>query len=478
MSENNFDIIVIGCGSGGLSVGLFMAQAGFKVLMVSVSDHDIGGDCLNDGCVPSKSFIHVAKIAHHARQAARFGMQVSGNPDMKKATQYVYERQEVIRAHENAEWLRKQGITVALGTASFSGADKIVVAGKQYKGEKIVIATGSRPRKLEAPGIEKVAYYDNENIFKLEQLPPRLLVIGGGPIGIEIAQAMSRLGSKVTVVDRGSCFLEHDDLAMTNLLKTKLEEEGIEFKLQSSVQEFSSATEAVLKDKEDKTAVVHFDAVFVAIGRELNIEKLQLQEAGIAVEKGKIVADKYLRTSNKKVMVCGDVAGSLQFSHAAEFHARIILNNLFSPLKKKLNNDHMSWVTFTDPELATFGLNEKQLTERGISYEKLEDDFSEDDRAVTDNYQYARVKIFISAKSLFGQQRVLGGTMLAPNAGELVQELILANSAGLSINSIFNKIYPYPVAARINQKLLVTYKSASLTGTVKKLLKVLYKIFN
>lgn len=478
MSKNNFDIIVIGCGSGGLSVGLFMAQAGFKVMMVSTSDHAIGGDCLNDGCVPSKSFIHVAKIAWQARQAAQFGMQVSGNPDMKKATQYVYERQELIRAHENADWLRKQGVTVALGTASFSGPDKITVAGNQYQGRKIVIATGSRPKKLEVPGVDKVDYYDNENIFTLEKLPPRLLVIGGGPIGIEIAQAMSRLGSKVTVVNKGSSILEHDDLVMTNLLKSKLIEEGIEFKLQSAVETFSSATEAVLKDKDNKTSVINFDAVFVAIGRELNIEKLQLQEAGINVEKGKIVADKYLRTSNKKVLVCGDVAGSLQFSHAAEFHARIILNNLFSPLKKKLNNDHMSWVTFTDPELATFGLHEKQLKEKGIRYITLADDFREDDRAVTDNYQYAKVKLFISAKSLFGKQRILGGTMLAPNAGELIQELILANAAGLSINSIFNKIYPYPVAARINQKLLVTYKSSALTVTVKKMLNLLYKIFN
>jgi pyruvate/2-oxoglutarate dehydrogenase complex dihydrolipoamide dehydrogenase (E3) component len=476
MAKTLYDIIVIGSGSGGLSVGFFMNKAGFKVLMISKSDMDIGGDCLNDGCVPSKAFIHVARIAHQAKRAANFGLQLNGSIDIKKATDYVYGRQEIIRVHENAAWLKEQGIEVALGDAHFTGKNEVEVDGKKYSGKKVVIATGSKPRKLNVPGVEQVKYYDNENIFHINELPRRLLVIGGGPIGMEIAEAMSRLGSTVTVVETGEMILEHDDRAVTLILLQQLQKEGIEFLFNASTQSFSSANDAVVKLKDGTIKNIQFDAVFVSIGRELNIETLQLANAGIEVKEGKIVANKYLRTTNKQVFVCGDVAGDLKFSHAAEFHARILLNNFFSPFNKKLNNDHLSWVTFTDPEVASFGLNEQQLKERKIEYERLEQDFEDDDRAITDDYRYGKLVLFISSKGLLKKQKVLGGTMVAPNAGELIQELILANTRSLSINSIFNKIYPYPVASRINQKAIIHYKQEGLTEGLKKLLRFAFKI--
>lgn len=478
MEDKKYDIIVIGCGSGGLSVGLFMGMAGFKVLMVSKTDHSIGGDCLNDGCVPSKALIHVAKIAHQAKEATNFGLQLSGSIDIKKAIEYVYRRQEVIREHENAAWLRKQGVDVALGEAHFTGRNEIEVNDKKYKAKKIVIATGSRPTRLKIPGVEKVRYYDNESIFHIEAFPKKLLVIGGGPIGIEISQAMSRLGSKVTIVQRGLVILKNDDGAVTSILHNQLQQEGIEFYLNAKADHFSSANEATIILKDSSKKSIQFDAVFVGIGRELSLEALQLQNAGVEVKEGEIVKNKYLQTTNKNILVCGDVAGDLQFSHAAEFHARLLLTNFFSPFKKNLNNDHMSWVTFTDPEIATFGLSEKQLKERNISYERLERGFDEDDRAVTDNYQYGKSVLFISSKGLLKKQKILGGTMIAPGAGELIQELILANASKLSINAVFNKIYPYPTASRINQQLIVHYKSKDLTGTIKSLLNSLYKLFS
>lgn len=478
MKEKYYDIVVIGCGSGGLSTGLFMAKAGFKVLMVSISDKDIGGDCLNDGCVPSKAIIHAAKIISHAREAESFGLKVNGDIDIKKVIKYVYDRQEKIRMHENAQWLQEQGVDVALGEAHFTGKNEIEADGKKYRGKKIVIATGSKPKKLKVPGCELVKYYDNESIFHIDTLPEKLLIIGGGPIGMEIAQTMCRLGSKVTVVHKGVMILEHDDMAVTNILCEQLKKEGIEFIFNADVKKFSSAVEVNVQLRDGRMIQIEFDAVFAAIGRELNLEPLQLEKAGIHIRDKKIAVDKYLKTTNKNVFVCGDVAGDLLFSHAAEFHARILLNNFFSPVNKKLNNDHISWVTFTDPELATFGLSEKQLKEKRISYEKLEQDFEEDDRAVVDNYQYGKMLLFISRKGLFKKQKILGGTMIAPGAGELIQELILANTKGISINAIFNKIYAYPVAARINQKIIVEYKSKGLTGNIKKILQAAYKIFS
>jgi pyruvate/2-oxoglutarate dehydrogenase complex dihydrolipoamide dehydrogenase (E3) component len=487
MANEIYDIIIIGAGSGGLSVGLFMSKAGFKVLMVSKSDKDIGGDCLNDGCVPSKALIHISRIVHEAKVAAYFGLEVTGKVDIKKAIDYVYERQEIIRVHENAQWLKDQGIDVALGEAQFTNKNEIEVnarlndtvgQGKKFTSKKIVIATGSRPRKLNVPGVEKVKYYDNESIFYISELPERFLIVGGGPIGIEIAQAMNRLGSKVTVVQHANKILEHDDAAVTEILLEQLQKEGINFLFNADPDHFISANEALVKLKDGKIQKIQFDAVFVGIGRELDLIPLQLNNACIETKDGKIVADKYLRTTNKNVFVCGDVAGDLMFSHAAEFHARILLNNFFSPFNKRLSNDHMSWVTFTDPELATFGLNEKQLKARNISYKKLEQNFKEDDRAVTDNYQYAKMILYISKGGLFKKEKILGGTMVAPHAGELIQELILANTSKLSVNSIFNKIYPYPVASRINQQIIVKHKEESLTNSIKKLLHTAFKIFS
>jgi len=478
MAQNKYDLIVIGCGSGGLSVGLFMGKAGFKVLMIDKTDEHIGGECLNDGCVPSKALIHVSRIAHSARAASPFGVELTGKIDLRKAIRYVYDKQNIIRKHENATWLREQGVDVALGEAHFTGKDEIEVSGKRYQANKIVIATGSKPRKLTAPGVEKVRYYDNENVFHIDQLPGNLLIAGSGPIGIELGQAMARLGSKVTVVSKGDKILEHDDEAVTKILLKKLQEEGIEFYFNAAIESFPTPNEAILKLKDGTTKNLQIDAVFVGIGRILELEPLQLNNAGIELVNHKIKVNEYLQTSNKKVFVCGDIAGSLQFSHEAEFQARMLLNNFFSPFKKKLNNDHISWVTFTDPEVAAFGLNEKQLQERGIHYKRLDQDFEDDDRAVVDNYQYGKLILFISQGGFFHKEKILGGTMVAPDAGELIQELVLANTYKLPVNDIFNKIYAYPVATRINQKAIVQHKQQSLTEGLKKLLRFAFKISN
>lgn len=478
MTEEIYDIIVIGAGSGGLSVGLTMNKLGFKVLMIAKTDKEIGGECLNDGCVPSKALIHVSRIVKNAKTASAFGMSINGTPDLKKALDYVHQRQEIIRKHENAEALRESGIAIALGEAKFTGKNEVEVNNTKYTGKNIVIATGSKPRKLNVPGVENVKYFTNNNIFSTKNLPENILVVGGGPIGIEIAQALSRFDRKVTVVHHGSMILQHDDNEVTAILLEQLREEGIEFLFNADIESFTSANDAIVKMKDGSIRNLFFEAVFVGIGRELSLKSLQLQNAGIEVKDDKIVIDKYLRTTNKNVFVCGDVAGDLVFSHAAELHARILINNFLSPIKKQLNNNHMSWVTFTDPEVATFGFNEKQLKKTGTEYHKLEQDFSGDDRAITDNHQYSRIILYISKGSLFKKEKILGGTMVAPNAGELIQELILANTSNLSIDSIFDKIYPYPVASRINQQLIVKHKEKGISSGIKKVLQVAYKIFS
>ncbi len=478
MFDEQFDIIVIGAGSAGLSVGLFMNRAGFRVLMISRSDRSVGGDCLNEGCVPSKALIHAARMFQNAREAENFGVMTTGKADIGKVIRYIRGRQDTIRQHESARWLRGQGIIVELGDAFFSGERSVTVNGKVFTGRNIVIATGSVPKQLSIPGVENVKYYDNRNIFGLDQLPERFLFIGGGPISTELAQAMKSLGSQVTLIHRGDMILPHDDKKAAAVLLRQLREQHIRVLLGTEPLEFPTPNTCLIRLPDGSTTVIGMDAVFAGIGRELLLDPLNLAAAGIAVKDGKIVTDPYLRTTNPHVFVCGDIAGDLKFSHAAEFHARILLNNFFNPFRKKLDNRYMSWVTFTSPELATFGMNEKQLQGKDISFLTLEQDFSSDDRAVVDSYPYGYLKLYIGKGGWFRKQKILGGTMVAPHAGEMIQELMLANSSGLDIKAIFNKVYPYPVASRVNQHLIVQLKKQQLTPRLSRLLQRAYKIFS
>ncbi|MEO7523807.1 MAG: NAD(P)/FAD-dependent oxidoreductase, partial [Ferruginibacter sp.] len=401
MKKIKYDIIVIGAGSGGLGISLFMAKVGLKTLLIERSDEHIGGDCLNYGCVPSKALIHVSRLMNQAKHAALFGYTVTGKPDFNKAIEYVMAKQAIIRRHENAAYLRKQGLDVTLGTAQFIAATTVQAGDQLYTAKKIVLATGSRPAGLNVPGIEKVRQFNNENIFALNDLPAHMLVIGGGPIGIEIGQALSRLGIHVTIIHRGEIILPHDAREMGTILMKQLKDDGITFHLNAEIKSFTTANEAIIQQKDKADFKQSFDAVFVAVGRKIVLKDLGLQQAGIQTKDDKIVVNKYLQTSNKHVYTCGDVSGSLMFSHAAEQQARLLLNNFFSPFKKKLNNDFMSWVTFTDPEVATFGLNEATLSKRNISYEKLDINFEEDDRAIVDSYQYGKLVLYISKKGIF-----------------------------------------------------------------------------
>ena len=475
MNEIKYDIIVVGAGSGGLGISLFMVKVGLNTLLIERSDEHIGGDCLNYGCVPSKALIHVSRLMQHAKQGALFGYTISGKPDFNKAIEYVLSKQAIIRRHENADYLRKEGLEVVLGTATFISSSCIKVDDKIYTAKKIVLATGSRPAALHVPGIEKVRQFNNETIFALNDMPASMLVVGGGPIGIEIGQALNRLGIKVTIIHHGENILPHDATEMGSILMQQLTEEGITFHLNAEVKEFTSANEAIVQQKGRSDFKQSFDAIFVAVGREIALKDLGLEKAGIQIKGDKIVVNQYLQTTNKSIYTCGDVSGSLMFSHAAEQQARLLLNNFFSPFKKKLNNDYMSWVTFTSPEVATFGLSEATLMKRNISFKKMDMNFENDDRAVVDSYQYGKLVLYISKGGLFKKEKILGGSMIAPNAGELVQELILAMIKSLGINDIFNKIYPYPVASRVNQMIIVKHKENQLTDTIKKLLKFLYR---
>ncbi len=485
---NNFDVIVIGAGSGGLNIAVFMNRIGLKVLLIDKSDENIGGDCLNFGCIPSKALIHVAREIYSVKKSEKAGFFTeesigTGNSaanlksrkvDIKKVIGYVKEKQNIIRSHENAEHFRSLGMTVVLGQAKFSGKRSVTVDDKEYHARKIVLATGSRPRKLELPGlnegINKIPVYTNETVFNMEILPQKFVFIGGGPISLELGQAFAMLGSVVTIVHGGKHILEKEDPDISEFMEKELKSMGIKILLESKPIKLQGG-ELVVKNSNGEISI-QADAFFAGIGRTLNIDNLALERAEIktSAENTKLLIDKYLRTTNKDVLAVGDVVGGLMFTHAAELHAKIVISNFFGIFKKKLNTDSFGWVTYTSPEIATFGASAKDLTTKKIKYQELSSSLEEDDRAIVDGSK-GFLKLFVG---LGGE--LLGGTLIAPQAGEIIGELILAKSKNLKMADLFNRVAPYPTAARIIRKVAGNYQSQKLTPKIIDLLRFIWSM--
>ncbi len=454
MSTNKYDIIIIGGGSAGLGA-IGMAQSfGWKPLLIDKEEAHIGGDCLNFGCVPSKAIIHIAKHFYGAKKATAFGTVSASKADMQKVLDYIHSKQAVIREHESADYFRKQGVAIEIGTASFVNENTIAVGEKQFTAPRIILATGSKPRTIPFKGMEMVEHYNNETLFyNLKKLPERLLVIGGGAIGCEMGQTFQRLGSQVTIVNRGDRILKAERPDSSKILAQKFEEEGIQIINNSSLKEFTDAHTAIIENKEREQSTLQFDAVLFAIGRALNYEELNLKAGNIQTnERGRIIINDYLQTSNKNVYVAGDAAGLYKFSHGAEKHIKLLTHNFKHFFKKKHSINNLSWVTFTDPEVATFGLTEKQLKEQKVNYWRQDQFFNDDDRAIVGEFQYGKVTLFLSPKRPWSKRKILGGSIIAPNAGEIIQELLLAANEGIPIRAIYEKLYAYPVASRINQQ--------------------------
>lgn len=474
-----YDLIVIGAGAGGIGAAGVANRFGLKVVMIDKKGFNVGGDCLNFGCVPSKAIIHVAKHFQGAKEAEHFGLKTEGVADFQKVMDYVHEQQDIIRQHENPEHFRQRGMDVKIGTAKFIDDKTIEINGELLTAPKIILATGSVPRTLETEGVEKVKkVYDNESLFwELKELPKQFLIVGGGPIGCEMAQAFQRLGAQVTIVNRGERIVEKELPAFSQILEKRFKKEGIQIYNNTELQRFKDGNTAIIKQNGKEIELV-FDTILAAIGRTVRTEGLGLERVGIEVKKGKIVVNDRYQTTNKRVYAVGDAMGREQFSHGAEMHNRDLVNNFIVPIFKKSHSlEYFSWVTYTAPQIGTFGYTAKQLKEKNIDYERVDQSFEEDDRAIVSDYRYGKLVLYISTPHwLTRKVKILGGTMIAPDAGELIQELILANQEGLSIKTIFNKIYPYPVATRINQKAIMNKRQEELTPRVQKILAWLYKL--
>ena len=480
MPTYTHDLIVIGAGSGGLGAAGFGGALGLRVALIDKTARAYGGDCLNFGCVPSKALLHVAAQFAGARQATKFGLQTEGKADFRRVMDYVHHQQSIIREHETPAYLEQEyGLDCLVGEAMLTDRNEVTVNGEKLSAPRIVLATGSKPRHLKTPGVEQVKQYDNESVFgELDQLPERLLIVGGGPNSCEMAQAFQRLGSQVTLLNRGERLLSKDPAEAAAVLEEKLRAEGVSIRHQTEVQRFQDAHTAVLIDDGVPAGELTFTHLIVAIGRAVRTTGLGLELAGVHTKDGKIVVDDYYRTTNPAIYTVGDAYGHEMFSHGAEKHNTDLWTNLLSPIDRKHVLKHFSWVTFTDPEVATFGYTEKQLRERGMRYETVRQSFDHDDRAVAADYRDSILILYLS-KPKFGSAKLLGGCMAAPGAGEMIQELLLLNLLNVDYSKLTNKIYAYPVGSRINQKPARDRAQGRLLSPLtKRLLRAAYRLQN
>jgi pyruvate/2-oxoglutarate dehydrogenase complex dihydrolipoamide dehydrogenase (E3) component len=482
MADYTHDLIVIGAGSAGLGAAGFGGAIGLQVALIDKTVRDYGGECLNYGCVPSKALLHVASQFAAARKARRFGLSIEGEgkADFTEVMRYVQERQDIIRSHESPTYLMEEyGLDCIIGEAMLTGPREVTVNDRKLTAPRIVLATGSNPSHLQVPGAELVKQYDNESTFsQLNELPQQLVIVGGGPNACEMAQAFRRLGSEVTLLNRGDRLLKKDPAPAARVLEKQLRDEGVTIRHQTEVDHFTNASTAVLQTPEGVGEELTFTHLIVAIGRTIRTEGLGLELAGVHVQQGKIVVDDYYRSSNKSIYVIGDAYGHEQFSHGAEKHNTDLWNNFLSPIDRKHKLQHFSWVTFTDPEVATFGLTAGQLEEQGTEYEVVEQSFRHDDRAVAADYRDSILILYLS-KPAIGSAKVLGGCMAAPAAGEMIQELLLLNLLNADYSTLTNKIYAYPVGSRINQKpARDRTQDRLLTPLSKKALQAAYRLQN
>lgn len=390
--------------------------------------------------------------------------------DIKKVMQYVHNTQNHIRAHENPEYLRGIGIDIAIGRAVFTDKRTIMIAEATYSAKRIIVATGSRPRTLELDGGESMPSYTNETIFAIESLPRNFVFIGGGPINIELGQAFSRLGSRVTIVQSGVRILDKEDPEVSRLVQQVLEDEDITVLCNTSAVRVEHGT-LVVRQINGARHNIPADALFVGIGRVPNIEALNMEQADVRFDSdGRPILDEYLRTTNKRIAIIGDAAGRHMFTHAAELQASMVLHNLFSPIKRTYSSKFMAWTTFSDPEIATFGATREILGSTKTRYRTVTVPLNDDDRAITENATEGFLMIYISRAG-----KLLGGVMVGNHAGEVVSELILIMSRGIKINDVLGKTFPYPIASRVIQTAARKYVGERLSSPmVRRLLRALY----
>ena len=469
MARYEYNILVIGAGSAGL-VASYIAAA-LKAKVALIEQHAMGGDCLNTGCVPSKALLRSAKMISYAARAKEFGF---------KRTQVEFEFAEVmervqrviatVAPHDSVERYTELGVECIKGRAKILAPHRVEVNGRTLTARSIIVATGARPFVPPIPGLDNIDYLTSDTIWNLRQRPEHLLVLGGGPIGAELAQGFARLGSKVTIVEMAPHLLLREDAEMIELLTQKFAAEGIRVLTGHKATSFRTEDRQKILTCEHagQEVDIRCDQVLVALGRQANIAGFGLEELGVTLTPRKTIAtDAFLETNIPGIYVCGDVTGPYQFTHMAAHQAWYAsVNALFAPFKRfKVDYRVIPWTTFTDPEIARVGLNEKEAREKNIPYEVTTYGIDDLDRAIADSEAHGFVKVL----TVPGKDKILGATIVGSHAGDIITEFILAMKHGLGLNKILGTIHIYPTLGEANKYAAGMWRKAHVPGRALKL---------
>ncbi|MCB8959637.1 MAG: mercuric reductase [Ardenticatenales bacterium] len=464
--DGPYNLLVIGGGSAGLVAAVGAAGVGAKVALVE--KHLLGGDCLNVGCVPSKTILRSAKAVGDIRHAAGVGVNLPGDPTVDFAA--VMERMRRIRAdisyHDSAQRFRDAGIDMYLGTGRFTGRHTFEVDGRTIEFRKAVIATGSRAANIPIPGLKEAGYITNEGVFELTERPARLAIIGAGPIGLEMAQAFARFGSEVTVFDIMPVMGGLRDPEGIALVREALEADGIRFYLESQTQNVARQGDEKLITftHAGATKTVTVDQILLAAGRQPNLEGLDLEAAGVEYHKKGLVVNDRLQTTNGAIYGAGDVAIPAQFTHTADATARIVVRNALFLGRQKYSDLIIPWTVYTDPEVAHVGMFDYEAEEKGIAVDTFTAQVGDTDRGRADG-EKGFVKIYVKR----GSDKILGATIIARHAGEMISEITTAMMAGAGMGTLSQTIHPYPTQAEIIKKAADAWNRTRLTPTVANL---------
>ncbi len=463
-----YNLVVIGAGTAGLVTAAGAAGLGARVALI---ERDLmGGDCLNVGCVPSKGLIRAARAFADVRDAGEYGVAVP--PGARVDFAAVMARMRQLRARlsatDSAARFRSLGVDVFFGSARFSGPDAVEVGGRTLRFRRGVIATGARAAAPAIPGLAEAGYLTNETVFTLTELPRRFAVIGAGPIGCEMAQAFARFGAEVTLIEGAGQVLTREDPEVAAHVERALARDGVALKLHAKVErvEQAGASPVIHCARGSDVERLAVDRILVGVGRRPNVDGLGLERAGVAYDAAAgVTVDDRLRTTNSRIFAAGDVCPGYKFTHNSDFQARIVIQNALFLGRARASALTMPWCTYTDPEIAHVGLNEREAAARGVAVRAFVQELAEVDRAVLDGEAEGLVKVLVRA----GTDRIVGATIVARHAGEMLPELTLAIEHGIGLGKIANVIHSYPTQAEAIRKLGDAYNRTRLTPFVKRL---------
>jgi len=462
-----YDLCVIGGGAAGLTAAAGAATLGAKVALIEKKA--LGGDCLYSGCIPSKTLIHLAK------RAALFKKNSPAPHDTAaQITAHLNKVIQQIAPHDSPERFKKLGVEVIFGQGAFINRNEFKINDQIIRAKNFVLATGTSPFIPPIAGLEQTPYFTTETIFTTSEAFSHLIIVGAGPVGCELAQSYARLGAQVSLFSSTPNLLPHEDTDLSAVIQHQLVHEGITLYLNSTVEHICS-TEQTIKltftDDSQQTRYLQGSHLLIATGRRANLTGLNLAAINLDIEKQQLSVDRRLRTSQKNIYACGDLVGPYHYTHMAEHQAGIVLKNALFHWPAKYEQRVVPHCTFTDPELASVGLNEHTAIKQGIKHRTYTFPFDQIDRALTDDNAVGFAKVICSPKG-----KLLGAHIVGPQAGELISEFVLALKQGLTLSAISNTIHIYPTLSQINRRVADQHLKSSLTPSTQKLLKWLFRL--